>query len=121
MWLALLAFSLGLGLDRLVGRLTTPAGEAGPAVIIVTNPDGQADTLGGAFTFLDGSDPEPEQITVTNADPADGFTIGGTIVGLTGTGFVPGATVSFGGVMWTVCAESELAAMLPVTDTPSSC
>ena len=29
MWLSLLALSLGLGLDRLVGRLTTPVGEAG--------------------------------------------------------------------------------------------
>jgi hypothetical protein len=30
-------------------------------------------------------------------------------------------TESFGGVMWTVVAESELDAMLPVTATPSSC
>ena len=30
-------------------------------------------------------------------------------------------TDSFGGVMWTVVAASELAAMLPVTATPSSC
>ncbi|MHC4601611.1 MAG: IPT/TIG domain-containing protein, partial [Planctomycetota bacterium] len=68
----------------------TPAGAAGAADVVVTNPDSQADTLAGAFTFV----PPP---TVSSINPVSGPTAGGTSVTITGTDFVSGATVTIGG------------------------
>ena len=70
--------------------LTTPAGMAGPAVIVVTNPDLQSVTLTNRFTYIVGP-------TLASVMPDLGALQGGTTVTLTGTGFRAGATVSFGG------------------------
>jgi len=74
-------------------RLTafTPAHAAGPVAVAVTNPDGFAGSLEAAFTYGSG----PALLGIT---PALGSTSGGTAVILSGTNFVTGATVTFGGV-----------------------
>ncbi len=70
---------------------TTPAGVSGPVDVVVTNPDGQADTAAAAFTFI----PAP---TVTSVSPVSGPEAGGTPVIVSGTGFLTGASVTFEGV-----------------------
>jgi hypothetical protein len=70
---------------------TTPAHAAGSVTVMVTNPDGQSGSIGSGFTFLG---PAP---TLTNVAPTTGPTTGGTVLTLTGTNFVAGATVSVGG------------------------
>lgn len=70
---------------------TTPAGMAGPADIVVTNPDNQSATLSASFTYVAAP-------TVTAISPNHGPVQGGTVVTLTGTGFLPNASVSIGGV-----------------------
>jgi IPT/TIG domain len=67
-----------------------PVGAAGPATIEVTNVDGQTSSLAGAFTFQDAP-------TVSGISPANGLSIGGTSVTISGTGFLNGATVDLGG------------------------
>ncbi|MFL5300412.1 MAG: IPT/TIG domain-containing protein [Anaeromyxobacteraceae bacterium] len=74
--------------------VTTPPHAAGAADVTVVNPDGQSASLAGAFTY---HAPPPPAPTVTGVSPASGPTAGGTHVTVAGTGFVPGATVAFGG------------------------
>ncbi len=69
---------------------TTPAGVLGAVDVVVTNPDTQTGTLAGGFTYV----PPP---TVTSVAPSSGPTAGGTVVTLTGTNLIDGATVTFGG------------------------
>tara|TARA_R110002072_G_scaffold276051_1_gene437383 strand:- start:111990 stop:116984 length:4995 start_codon:yes stop_codon:yes gene_type:complete len=69
---------------------TTTAHAAGSVTATVTNPDAQTGTLASAFTF----DPPPTVTSVTNSA---GTNLGGTLVTITGTAFVSGATVDFGG------------------------
>ncbi|HKK91803.1 MAG TPA: IPT/TIG domain-containing protein, partial [Longimicrobiales bacterium] len=71
---------------------TTPAGTAGQADVVVTNPDTQSDTLAGGFTYVA---PAP---TVTAISPDSGSTAGGTVVTITGTDFQANAAVAIGGV-----------------------
>ncbi len=71
---------------------TTPAHAAGAVNVAVTNPTGQSGTLISGFTY--GSPTAP---TLSSVAPPSGPTTGGTAVALTGTNFVTGATVSFGG------------------------
>ncbi|MGA9752343.1 MAG: IPT/TIG domain-containing protein [Acidobacteriota bacterium] len=72
---------------------TTPAHAAGTVDVVVTNPDQQSGTLPGGFTFT-GTSPAP---TVTSVNPASGPTTGGTAVVISGTNFLAGASVFFGG------------------------
>ena len=72
---------------------TTPAHTAGAVDVVVTNPDAQTGTLAAGFTYTS-TNPAP---TVTAVNPASGPTTGGTSVTITGTNFVAGATVTFGG------------------------
>jgi hypothetical protein len=75
---------------------TTPAGTAGARDVVVTNPDAQADTLTGGFTYIaDPVDP-PSEPTVVSLLPVTGTREGGTEVTITGTNFEAGATVLFG-------------------------
>ncbi len=60
-------------------QVVSPAGAAGPADIVISNPNGQA-TCSGCFTF----EPPVELLTVS---PAQGPTLGGTAITLTGLGF----------------------------------
>ncbi len=87
----------------------TAAGPAGPADVVVTNPDGQSVTRGGGFTYI----PAP---TLTAIGPTNGSANGGTQVTLTGTGFRTGATVRFGGVeatSVTVASATSITATTP--------
>ena len=62
----------------------TPPGVAGPADVVVNNGGGTA-TLPGAFTYV-------APPTATLLTPSSGPTAGGTLVTVTGTGFITGAT-----------------------------
>ncbi|TMC01708.1 MAG: hypothetical protein E6J35_10270, partial [Chloroflexi bacterium] len=78
---------------------TTTAHAAGAASVTVTNPDAQSGTCTGCFTYVAAP-------TVTSVTPSSGASAGGTAVTLAGTGFVAGATVSFGGSALTVSTIS---------------
>ena len=78
--------------------VTTPAGSAGAKNIVVTNTDSQSATGSGLFTYI-APNPAP---SITSINPTSGPTAGGTSITITGTGFLPGATVSIGGVSATV-------------------
>ena len=69
----------------------TPAGSAGSADVVVSNPASQSDTLTAGFTYI----PKP---TVTSISPTSGPITGGTGITITGENFVDGATVRIGGV-----------------------
>ena len=73
---------------------TTGAHAAGAVDVVVSNTDGQSATLTQGFTYTAVSNPAP---TVTAISPNSGSTSGGTLVSITGTGFLAGATVSLGG------------------------
>jgi hypothetical protein len=73
---------------------TTPAHAAGAVDVVVTNPDTQSGTLANGFQYTDGP-------VVTSILPVSGTPAGGTLVTITGTGFIDGATVTFGGAAGT--------------------
>jgi hypothetical protein len=91
---------------------TTPAHAAGAVSVTVTNPDGQSATLGNGFTYTI-STPPP---TITSITPNSGTTAGGTSVTISGSNFVSGASVGFGGVASTnvtVINSSSISAITP--------
>jgi hypothetical protein len=65
---------------------------AGAQDIRLTNPDGGTDTIGGGFQVGAGTSTP----TATSLAPTSGPVSGGTSVGISGTGFLSGATVLFG-------------------------
>jgi hypothetical protein len=69
---------------------TTVAHAAGAVNVVVTNPDAQAVTAAGLFTYASAP-------TVATSSPASGPTTGSSAITITGTGFAAGATVSIGG------------------------
>jgi hypothetical protein len=75
-------------------RATTPAGTAGARDVLVTNPNGSSVTRTGAFTYVTSS--TTSSFTVTGVSPASGPTSGGTVITVTGSGFVSGARISVG-------------------------
>ncbi len=73
-------------------RAVAPSGTAGSTVdVTVTNPVGVSSVAGTGDDYAYGAP------TVTLVEPNNGPTNGGTEVTITGTGFVPGAIVNFGG------------------------
>jgi hypothetical protein len=76
--------------------VTTPAHAAGTVSVVVTNPDGQSATLTNSFSY---TTPGP---TIKSVSPTSGSRSGGTIVTISGTNFVSGAVVTFGGSKATV-------------------
>lgn len=72
----------------------TGTNTAGAKNVVVTNPDGQSGTLVDGFTYVAPGNPNP---TVISVSPNSGTTAGGTAVTITGTGFLAGATATFGG------------------------
>src|SRR4030095_8362787 len=70
---------------------TTPAHATGAVSVVVTNPDTQTGTLANGFTYV-GAGPG-----VTSVTPNSGPSAGGTSVTVSGSNFVTGATVTFGG------------------------
>jgi hypothetical protein len=88
----------------------TPAHVPGSVEVLVTNPDGQSASLPSGFTFV------AVTPTVTSVSPTSGRTSGGTRVTLTGTNFVAGATVSFGGAAATsvvAVSAAQITAVAP--------
>ena len=88
---------------------TTPAHAAGAVSVVVTNSDTQSSTLSNAYTYNAGP-------TVTAINPSTGPIGGGTGLTITGTNFVPGATVTFGGTpatAVTVAGSTSIAAGAP--------
>jgi len=71
---------------------TTAAHPVGAVDVTVTNPDAQNATLTNGFTYRL---PAP---SIAGIAPSSGTTLGGVAVTVTGSDFVTGATVSFGGV-----------------------
>ncbi len=71
---------------------TIPASAAGSVNVTVTNPDSDSATLASGYTYI-----APPAPLLTSLSPAAGSTNGGTSVALTGTNFLPGAIVTFGG------------------------
>jgi hypothetical protein len=69
---------------------TTPANSAGSVTVTVSE-SGQSGSLASGFTY---AVPTP---TVTGVSPNAGTTAGGTSVTISGTNFLSGATVTFGG------------------------
>jgi hypothetical protein len=69
-----------------------PAHASGQVNVVVTNPNGQNSSLVNGYSYA--STPPP---TVTSVNPVSGTAAGGTPVTISGTGFVAGATVTFGG------------------------
>ena len=95
---------------------TTAAHAAGAVSVAVTNTDAQTGTLNNGFTYTS-SNPAP---TVTSISPTTGTTAGGTSVTITGTGFLAGATVSFGGTAATnvnVVGSTSITATTPAHAT----
>jgi hypothetical protein len=72
---------------------TTAAHAAGAVSVSVTNTDAQSGSLTNGYTYT-AANPAP---TVTAVNPNTGTTAGGTVITITGTGFLSGATVSLGG------------------------
>ncbi|MHB8799704.1 MAG: IPT/TIG domain-containing protein [Thermoanaerobaculia bacterium] len=70
---------------------TTPARAAGTVTIAVSNPDGGSGSLTDGYTYV------APPLSVTGITPRTGVTSGGTLVTVSGTGFVSGATVTFRG------------------------
>src|SRR5229473_2662281 len=92
---------------------TTPAHAAGAVSVVVTNADSQSGTLANGYTF---TSPNPAP-TVTALNPTSGTVNGGTPVTISGTGFLSGATLSFGGTAATgvtVVSSTSITANAPV-------
>ncbi len=71
---------------------TTPANTVGPVTVLVGGSGGQVGGLTAGFTYIVAIP------LVSSITPATGLPQGGTPITITGSGFVPGATVTVGGV-----------------------
>lgn len=90
--------------------VVTPPHAPGAVDVVVTSSRGESATLAGGFTYTRAA---PTLLAVV---PASGPVDGGTMVSLVGTGFVAGATVTFGGVAAsgvTVTSATSLSALTP--------
>ena len=83
---------------------------AGDVDVTVTNTDLQSGTATDAFTYV----PPP---TVSSVSPNSGTTLGATNVTITGTGFIDGATVDFGG---SSCDNVSVVAATSITCTTTA-
>ncbi|MCX6102314.1 MAG: IPT/TIG domain-containing protein [Proteobacteria bacterium] len=73
---------------------TTPLHSAGAVTVTATNSDTQFGSLDNGYTYQAAP-------TVTSVTASSGATAGGTVVAVTGTGFLPGVGVTFGGLACT--------------------
>jgi hypothetical protein len=83
---------------RLTAR--TPAKPAGGYNVVVRNPNGATANTPRGFTYSGTSTPTPTPTTTpvaTAVSPLSGPTTGGTLITVTGSGFVSGATIRIGG------------------------
>ena len=98
-------------------RATTPAGSAGARDVQVTNPSGRSATRTGAFTYTTSS---TTTLTVTGVSPSSGPKGGGTVITVTGSGFVHGSRVSIGtlvGQNVVLVSSTQLRATTPYSST----
>lgn len=89
----------------------TPPG-TGSVDVTVTNPDAQAGTKTGAFSYVAPMNPP----AITSVSPNNGPETGGTTVTITGTNFVVGTAVKFGDVAALnvqFVSETELTCVTP--------
>jgi len=91
--------------------VTTPAHSAGPVNVVVTNGEEQSGALSNGYTYFL-TNPAP---TVTSITPSAGTSNGGTSINVTGTGFLPGATLTLGGTSATSVTVLGSASMTAVT------
>lgn len=84
---------------------TTPAKSAGAYTVTVTNTDNQAGSKTSGFTYQGAP-------TVGSISPAVGASAGGTLVTITGTNFLSGATVTVAG---TACTSVNVASATTLT------
>lgn len=92
-------------------RVTTPPGTPGPALVLVTGPDGISDP--GSFVYYPVTD-------VDGTRPGTGPTGGGTIVTITGQCFTGATAVLFGGIPATefqVVNDTTIRALTPKAAT----
>jgi hypothetical protein len=94
---------------------TTPAHAAGAVDVVVTNTDTQAVTKTSGYNY---TSPNPGP-TVSTISPTSGTTAGGTPVTVTGTGFLTGATVTFGGASATAVTVVSSTSMTATTPAHS--
>ncbi len=90
--------------------VTTPAHAAGAVNVVVTNPDGQAATAAGGFTYSAANAP-----AITAVGPC-GNTLGNTTVTIDGANFASGALIFFSGkraVSTSFNSATQLAAVTP--------
>jgi hypothetical protein len=90
--------------------VTIPAHGVGAVSVVVTNTDGQSGTLTNGFIY---KNPAP---TISSISPASGGSTGGTVTTITGSGFLAGATVTFGGTAATnvtVTSGTSISATTP--------
>jgi len=88
--------------------VTTPARAAGAAGVTVRNPDGGSFTLANAFTFEAPTTGTPP--TISSLSPDHGPSAGGTTCVVSGTGFVAGTAVVFGGTPATLTPGTVITA-----------
>lgn len=88
---------------------TTPSGVVGAADVAVTTSQGTG-RLVGAFTY-----DAPPLPALTGVAPMTGLEIGGTTVALTGTNFLAGATVTFGGMPATAVVVNSSTSLTATT------
>ena len=89
-----------------------PAGTAGSADVVVTNPDGKSATLAGGFTYI-----APPPPNLTRVEPDEDMVTGGATVKVIGEDFQDGATVTIGGNAAsnvTFVSPTELSVEIPV-------
>ncbi len=86
-------------------KADTSATDAGEDQVVVTLPNGVASTNALGFTYV-------APPTVTAISPAEGSTEGGTVVKITGTGFIKGSTLTIGGsaAAFVVVSATEIVA-----------
>ncbi len=90
--------------------VVTPAGTQGPVAVLVTAPGSAVGGLDGGFTYSLSSP------VVAGVTPISGPVAGGTVVTITGSGFLSGATVKFGGAFApsvTVAGPTQILATTP--------
>ena len=91
-------------------EVTTPSHAAGRVDVVVTNEDGQSFTAKDQFVYGD-------PLSITMMAPESGPAAGGAAVTITGTGFDPGASVTFGGTDARVTDRTGSTSI--TVDTPS--
>jgi IPT/TIG domain len=92
---------------------TTPAHPAGAVDVKISNTSGSSSISAGSFNFID---PVANPTTVTAITPESGPSAGGIPVTITGSGFVSGLSVAFGGSpasTVTVVSGTQITAIVP--------